>query len=83
MKKALVLAGILILACSNLCLAKVVHQYFPDGKLKSVQIYDEKGRIVGPYKIYWPNGKLRVKIIYKHGRPLTAHKWSEKGVRID
>jgi antitoxin component YwqK of YwqJK toxin-antitoxin module len=82
MKKSLVLTVILIIGYSSLCFAKVVSEYFPNGKLKSVQVYDNKGKLEGPYKVYWPNGRLRSKTIYKHGRSSSTHNWSEKGVRL-
>lgn len=34
-----------------------VTEYYPDGTVKSVETY-ERGEISGPYKSYYPNGKL-------------------------
>ena len=82
MRRSLVVAIILILGYSSLCFAKVVNEHYPNGKLKSVQVYDNKGKIEGPYKIYWPNGKLKSETRYKHGRPYITHHWSEKGIRL-
>ncbi len=67
MKRALVLAVILLFISSGLCFAKVVKQYFPNKKIKSIQSYNKKGQLDGPTKIYWLNGKLREKRYYKNG----------------
>jgi len=82
MRRSLVLAIILLLACSTVCFAKVVKQYFPNGKLNSVQVYYANGVIKGPYKVYWPNGRLRWKTLYKNGRSYVTHSWSVNGVRL-
>ena len=82
MKRPIILAMILMFASSSLCLARVVKQYFPDGKIYSVQNYDDQNNIIGPFKIYWQNGRLREKIIYKNGQPYIIKRWTINGVRI-
>jgi antitoxin component YwqK of YwqJK toxin-antitoxin module len=83
MRRSLVLAIILVLACSSVCFAKVVKQYFPDGKLYSTQVYYDSGIIKGPYKIYWQNRRLREETLYQNGRAIVTHNWSESGVRLN
>jgi len=82
MKRSLILVVILIFTFSSVSFAKMVRKYFPNGKLNSTQIYDDKGIPKGPYMLYWPNGKLKRKILYKHGRPYSTRNWSEKGVLL-
>jgi antitoxin component YwqK of YwqJK toxin-antitoxin module len=82
MKKAFMLMIILIVGYSSLCFARTVSEHYPDGKIKSVQVYYKNGLIEGPYRIYWPNGKLKSKTFYKYGRPYLTKKWSEKGKEL-
>lgn len=83
MRRSLVLAIILTLTCSSICFANVVKQYYPNGKLYSTQVYYESGIPKGPYKIYWPSGKLKQMTLYQNGRPTVVHHWSPAGVRLD
>jgi antitoxin component YwqK of YwqJK toxin-antitoxin module len=82
MKKSLVFIILLMLIFSNVSFANIVKKYYPNGKVSSVQIYTDKGFHEGPDKTYWPNGKLKQEILYKHGRPFRIKNWSEKGVRL-
>lgn len=82
MKRSLALIILLILIFSSVSFANMVRKYYPNGKLHTVQIYTDRGLHEGPDKIYWPNGKLKQEILYKHGRPYLTKNWSEKGVHL-
>ncbi len=82
MKKLFSITLVITLLLTNPVFAKTVKQYYPNGKLSSVQVYDDDGVIKGPCKTYWENGRLRQKTWYKHGLPYLSHTWSERGVRL-
>ena len=82
MRRILVLAIFLIFICSQLCFAYVIKQYYPSGKLFHSQVYYDNGMVKGPLKIYWANGRLRQKVIYKNYEPYITENWSENGVRL-
>jgi hypothetical protein len=83
MRKVLLSTIILFFIASSLCLANSVSkQYYPDGKLYWVQVYDDNGTLIGPYKKYWQNGRLREKVFYKEGHPFLTKRWSVNGKRI-
>jgi antitoxin component YwqK of YwqJK toxin-antitoxin module len=79
--KTVIVSLILLLVFSSESFAKTIKEYFPDGRLYSVQKYDAQGNIVGPYKVYWQNGRLREKTLYRYGQPHKTIKWSFEGVR--
>jgi antitoxin component YwqK of YwqJK toxin-antitoxin module len=83
MRRSIFLTVLLLFISSGLCFAKVVKEYFPDGRVYYIQKYDANDNIVGPFKRYWPNGRLREKIIYKNGVPYLTYRWSQEGVRLE
>lgn len=80
--RKLILTTILLFTSIGLCFARVEKDYFPDGRLHYVQVYDKDGNIVGPYKVYWQNGRLREKIIYKNEQPYIIHRWAIDGRKL-
>ncbi len=81
MKKSLLLAIALILVCANLSFAKTVKQYYDNGKVRAVYHYNRKGVMDGPYKLYWENGRLKEKGVYKNGHLMGGIKrYTAKGV---
>jgi antitoxin component YwqK of YwqJK toxin-antitoxin module len=75
----IILALLLLTFSSSLCFAKVVKEYFPDGKIYTVQVYNEQGEITGPYKVFYPNGRLRSKTWYRDGQPYATKRWDING----
>lgn len=82
MRRSLVLTVILLLLCSSICFARVVKTYFRNGKVSSVQVFNKNGTIKGPYKVYWPNGRLRSMTIYKNGQLSIVHHWTKMELRL-
>ena len=83
MKKSFALTIMFILVCSSVCFAKVIKQYYPNGTLRSVLTYNNKNQLNGPYKYYWPNGKLKEKGRNKNGYPVGPIKrYSADGVLL-
>lgn len=78
---------ILVLTIGFLCvdpvLAKTVKRYYPNGALEAVVRYDKKGKRNGPYKTYWPNGKIKEKGFNKNGKPTgSVQQWNMDGDRV-
>ena len=44
-----------------------------------IRVKDKKGNVIGPYKIYWQNGRLRQKTFYKDGHPTMTQRWTVDG----
>lgn len=47
--------------------AKAVKRYYPDGTVQAVVSYNERNQMHGPYKYYWPNGRLKEKGRNRYG----------------
>ncbi len=81
MRRLLALAIIFVFFCSSVSFAKVVKQYYPNKKTRSVIKYNEKKQLDGTYKLFWSNGRLKEKGRYKDGRHVGETKrYSSDGV---
>jgi len=69
---------------STAAFAKTVKRYYPDGTLEAVVHFDKKGVRNGPYKTYWPNGKLKEKGVNKNGQQVGVVKqWDMDGNPVE
>jgi antitoxin component YwqK of YwqJK toxin-antitoxin module len=83
MKKILILVFVFCCTFASLSLARTEKRYYPDGKLQAVVHYNGQKQKHGVYKVYWLNGKLMEKGVYKNGViEGTPKKYSIDGIRL-
>jgi len=83
MRRLLLLITLTILLCTNVYAAKELKQYYFDGTLKSVATYNNKKKLDGVYKNYWPNGILKEQGRYKDGVLIgPVIRYAQDGTRL-
>jgi antitoxin component YwqK of YwqJK toxin-antitoxin module len=69
---------------STVGFAKTIKRHYPDGTIEAVVSKNKKGIRNGPYKTYWPNGKIKEKGRYKNGKQIgIAKQWDMDGNFVD
>ena len=51
----------------------LVSYYYPNGELESTTQYDDE-QPHGVHKRYYPDGKLKLQMRYRHGKPVSGVK---------
>jgi len=77
--KKFIVACLFLVVFTDAAWSKTVKSYFQDGKIYSVQVYDKQGRVIGPYRVYYPNGQLSEKTWYKNHKPSHRKTWTMSG----
>ena len=80
----ILLVLVLVISFTGITYAKTVKRHYPDGTLEAVVSYDKKGKRNGPYKTYWPNGKIKEQGRNKNGQQTGPVKqWDMDGNLVE